>query len=491
MDNARYKVVLVDDNIATLNQGKIILQELYKVYTVQSPLTFFENLEHDIPDLILLDVAMPEMDGFEVIKKLKADNRYRDIPVIFLTSKSDEDSEREGFRLGAVDYITKPFSGPLLQKRISNQILYKRVQSAVKDYSSSIDVMVDEVAKANERTRILLDKTPLAARLWDVDRKIVDCNEAAVELFGFKDKEECIRRYPELYPEYQPDGQLSIEKVNMCIDKAWNEGRCEFKWIYKMLDGTPMPAEVILIKVEYENDYAIAGYTRDLREQTKMIEMMLEEEERIQLMLNAMPLACRLFGRNYEFIDCNQQALDLVGVTSKEEYQKKSNDIIPEFQPCGRRSDELKMEYLNEAFEKGYLRFEWMYKKSDGEPLPCEITMVRVMFKGEHIMAGYIRDLREQNAIIEEIRRAEIAEESNKAKSRFLANMSHEMRTPLNVVVGFTDLMLEDNSLAPNLEKNLKKISTAGNTLLSLINDSTFVRFARKSHFCHAKRFRR
>ena len=143
MEQPRYKIVLLDDNAATLSQGKNLLKALYKVYTVQSPATFFENLAHDLPDLILLDVEMPEMNGFEVIKKLKADDRYKDIPVIFLTSKSDEESESEGFRLGAVDYITKPFSGPLLQKRISNQLLFVRVQSAIKDYASNLEIMVD------------------------------------------------------------------------------------------------------------------------------------------------------------------------------------------------------------------------------------------------------------------------------------------------------------------------------------------------------------
>ena len=95
--------------MATLNQGKSLLQAYYKVYTIQSAVILFENLEHYLPDLILLDVEMPEMNGFEVIKKLKEDSRYRDIPVIFLTSRSDEDSRKEGLNLGAVDFITKPF----------------------------------------------------------------------------------------------------------------------------------------------------------------------------------------------------------------------------------------------------------------------------------------------------------------------------------------------------------------------------------------------
>ncbi|MDR2558744.1 MAG: response regulator [Oscillospiraceae bacterium] len=154
MENTRHKVILVDDNMATLNQGKSLLQPYYKVYTVQSAAILFENLEHYIPDVILLDVEMPEMDGFETIAKLKADARYEDIPVMFLTSKSDEESEKKGFSLGAVDYITKPFSGPLLLKRISNQILHKRVQAAAKDYSDTLENMVDEVAKEMRRAEI-------------------------------------------------------------------------------------------------------------------------------------------------------------------------------------------------------------------------------------------------------------------------------------------------------------------------------------------------
>ncbi|MCL2000582.1 MAG: SpoIIE family protein phosphatase, partial [Planctomycetes bacterium] len=150
MDDARLKIVLLDDNMATLNQVKNLLQDLYRVYTVQSPSIFFENLEHHLPDLILLDVEMPEMNGFEVIRKLKADARYKDIPVIFLTVKSDEESEREGFRLGAADYVTKPISGPLLQKRISNQLLYKCVQAALTDHSSILEALVDELTKVNQ-----------------------------------------------------------------------------------------------------------------------------------------------------------------------------------------------------------------------------------------------------------------------------------------------------------------------------------------------------
>ena len=117
------KIIAVDDDITNLNTLKTILKPLYEVYTASSAPILLRFLDNFIPDLILLDVEMPGMNGYETIKKLKSDERYADIPVIFLTARDDESSESEGFDLGAVDYMTKPFSAPLLIKRIENQLL--------------------------------------------------------------------------------------------------------------------------------------------------------------------------------------------------------------------------------------------------------------------------------------------------------------------------------------------------------------------------------
>jgi len=280
MNGSYHKIVLVDDDMATLDQGKMLLQDFYKVYTVQSAAILFENLEIDIPDLILLDVAMPDIDGFDTIKMLKADNRYKDIPVIFLTAKSDEESERKGFSLGAVDYITKPFSGPLLQKRISNQILYMRVQNAVKDYSHDLEVVLGELNKADERAILMLDTSPICAQIWDKSLEIIDCNEAAVKLFGFEGKQEYIDDYlKRCSPVYQPDGQRSEEKILENVKKAFEEGRCSFEWIHQMpADGMPFPAEVTLVKAEHSKEEVVIGYIRDLREHKRMMTEIHERE---------------------------------------------------------------------------------------------------------------------------------------------------------------------------------------------------------------------
>ena len=142
MTAGRRKIVLVDDNKANLTMGKEMLKERYEVYTVLSAARLFEIIEKVRPALILLDVVMPGMDGYEAIRILKADRRWSDIPVIFLTSNSDEVSELEGLALGAIDYVYKPFSAPLLLQRIENHLLIVSQRRELQNYNDNLQDMV-------------------------------------------------------------------------------------------------------------------------------------------------------------------------------------------------------------------------------------------------------------------------------------------------------------------------------------------------------------
>jgi len=151
MSGPRYKIILVDDNLANLTIGRNLLKTFYEVYPAPSATKLFEILENITADLILLDIEMPGMDGYEAMKRLKSDPRHKDIPVIFVTAKSDEASEMKGFDFGAVDYVSKPFSGPLLLKRIENQLLIEQQkkellanQAELKDYAENLEVKVHE-----------------------------------------------------------------------------------------------------------------------------------------------------------------------------------------------------------------------------------------------------------------------------------------------------------------------------------------------------------
>ena len=144
MNSTRKKIYMVDDVQSNLVMGRNLLKTTYDVYPAPSAAVLFEILERAIPDLVLLDVDMPEMNGYQAIQIMKNDPRYKDIPVIFLTARDDETSEMEGFDLGAADYITKPFSGALLMRRISNILLIEQQKRDLKDYADNLEIKIQE-----------------------------------------------------------------------------------------------------------------------------------------------------------------------------------------------------------------------------------------------------------------------------------------------------------------------------------------------------------
>ena len=144
MDAEREIIIMVDDDITNLNVARNNLAGIYSIVTVPSGEKLFSLLEKISPSLILLDIEMPVMNGYEVMKKLKADDKTSNIPVIFLTAKIDPRSEIEGLDLGAVDYITKPFSKELLTKRIQLHIQLENQKKELLSYSQSLETEVDK-----------------------------------------------------------------------------------------------------------------------------------------------------------------------------------------------------------------------------------------------------------------------------------------------------------------------------------------------------------
>jgi len=132
-------IFVVDDSVHELKVCKHYLKELYAVYTASSAAQMFETLKDLLPELILLDVLMPDISGYEAARTLKNDNRYKDIPIIFLSGLTDEKSEEEGFNAGAVDYIYKPYNARQLIRRIDTQIQLLNLQKGMKQLQSKID----------------------------------------------------------------------------------------------------------------------------------------------------------------------------------------------------------------------------------------------------------------------------------------------------------------------------------------------------------------
>ncbi|MCL2294698.1 MAG: response regulator [Spirochaetes bacterium] len=141
MNAERKTIFLVDDDMTNLAIGKKNLSASYNVFTLNSGAVLLQMLEKKIPDLILLDVDMPKMNGYETIKILKSKPNTQNIPVIFLTARTESGDELEGLSLGAIDYITKPFQLALLLKRIEVHLL-------VQDQRKTLEYFYENLRKA-------------------------------------------------------------------------------------------------------------------------------------------------------------------------------------------------------------------------------------------------------------------------------------------------------------------------------------------------------
>lgn len=144
METHKKCIFFVDDNLANLTVGRNALSSFYNVITIPSAAKMFAMLEKRLPDLILLDIEMPQMNGYEAIRILKSDPVTEPIPVIFVTAKNDNFSELEGLTLGAVDYIGKPFSLALLKKRIELHLLVESQKRELQQYNDNLQQMVEE-----------------------------------------------------------------------------------------------------------------------------------------------------------------------------------------------------------------------------------------------------------------------------------------------------------------------------------------------------------
>jgi len=113
-------IFVVDDNGVNLLMVEQALLDHFEVITMSSAATMFELFDTIIPDMILLDIMMPDMNGFEVLAQLKSNAQYAKIPVIFLTSKNDADTEALGYEKGVTGFIKKPFSKLVLLSYIKN-----------------------------------------------------------------------------------------------------------------------------------------------------------------------------------------------------------------------------------------------------------------------------------------------------------------------------------------------------------------------------------
>lgn len=292
-------------------------------------------------------------------------------------------------------YVAKPMSEELF----FNTFIIKNfdvTRLLVKqDKAASIKRAISD----KELLKLMTDATPLCLNLWNQDFENISCNKESVILFDLKDENEYLERFFELSPPFQPDGQPSKKKAYDKFKLALTTGKTVFSWMHCKLNGEEIPAEITLVRIAYLDGYIVAGYTRDIRPQLAVTAAEQQYQLRIQLLFDAMPLCVNLWNRDFQNIQCNKHAVTLFHLEKEQDYLDHFFELSPPFQPTGQPSDILALEKITEAFDNGACKFQWMHCDLQGNPIPAEITLLKIQYEQEEVVAGFTRDIREQLAM--------------------------------------------------------------------------------------------
>jgi two-component system sensor histidine kinase/response regulator len=221
----RKTILLVDDTPDNITLLKGLLKDSYKTKIATNGEKALKIALSDTPpDLILLDIMMPGMDGYEVCERLKADENTTDIPVIFLTAKAQMEDEKKGLELGAVDYITKPISPPIVTARVKTHLRLKEAKDVLKQQNALLKENIQLRGDVERITRHDL-KTPLNPIL--AYPKLMKGNENLTE------------KQIKYLNTIESSGRKMLNMINMSLD------------LYKMEQGVyeVKPEEVNLIEV--------------------------------------------------------------------------------------------------------------------------------------------------------------------------------------------------------------------------------------------------
>lgn len=231
---SKKKILLIEDTPETIDIiRKVLNNNNYDVFISTDGELSIEKAEMNTPDLILLDILMPKIDGYETCKRLKDNPKTKDIPVIFMSALADAFDKVKAFKLGAVDYITKPLNVEELLVRISTHLTIRQLQADLEATNNQLEQTIQQRTRAlattskimhyNDQKYKFLFNNLLAGIVFTnlENGKFLDLNKRAYSLLGFASKEECIAKF------HFSKNYVNPEQREVLLEKIKKEGKIE------------------------------------------------------------------------------------------------------------------------------------------------------------------------------------------------------------------------------------------------------------------------
>ena len=456
LDNVPYRVLIIDNDIPLLEcYSTVLLDSDMVVLSESNPLKGFDAIEDFLPDVIVLDMYMPECSGEELVNMIRLDDRWASIPIIFLSGEQDVNNQLHAMELGADDFLVKPVNTRKLVATVNT--MAKRARKNVKLHRE-----LKNSLRENKYQLIALDQHAVVSAA-DVNGQIIHVNDKLCEISGYSREELLGQNHRVLKSGYHDNAfymelwaTISRGEIwhGIICNKAKNDGEY---WvdstIVPFLDDKGKPYKYISIRTDVTN---LRTSEDRLRMSQEFANIGTWDWSIISGELFWSDQIWPLFGFDKENKSTTYD--NFIGAVHPDDRELVINAITD----CRENNNPYDIEH-RVVWEDGSTH--WLHESgnmvldSNGEPVH---------------MLGVVRDITVfKSAEHEMIVAREEAEKANLAKSQFLSSMSHELRTPMNAIIGFSQL-LKISKIEPLTElqsANVGEIMVAGQHLMSLIDE--------------------
>jgi PAS domain S-box-containing protein len=439
--------LITDLELARRSIRKENIENDYRL--VETEEEFIKELKSFTPDIVVSDYSMPMFDGMKALKLTR--ELSPDTPFIILTGSMNEETAVACMKAGADDYVLKekitrlPFAIKEAIDKKKSQQEKKRMETQL---INSLEEYHDLINGMNETVWII-----------DTNGTLLDVNKRAETLLGYSRKELLGLGINGI------DAILSHNQINKLIRNLKEDNIQVFETKHKTKSGKLIPVEISSSLIQYQGQTAILCVARDITDRKKA-------KEQIQLLSKA--------------VEQNPLAIEITDKHGTIEYVNPAIKVISGYNPdevIGNNPRMFNSGYHTEEFYKGLWQTirsgntwqgELRNKKKDGT-IYWEQAIISPIIndEGEIIhFVGIKEDITDKKHIMADLLNAkEKAEESDRLKSAFLANMSHEVRTPMNGIIGFADLLTESDLSEEEKTKYLEVIQRSGKRMLDTVND--------------------
>jgi two-component system, LuxR family, sensor kinase FixL len=279
-ENCKGEILVVDDNPDNIKllTGLLVDQE-YKVRVAVDGKQALKSVAMQEPELILLDIKLPEMDGYDVCRQLKADEHTRDIPILFISGLEMPEDRIKGFDVGGVDYITKPFEKDEVLARVRTHLelhsMQLHLEQLIRTRTAELEQSNEKLLISERRYRTLIDQASDAIFLIDPQGNILEANVAACSMQGYSQDELQILNLTDI-------SMTALDIMQAELQEIFITKHAFFESTHRRKDGTIFPVEVSLGTVELEGNEMILAMVRDITERKQAEESLRKAEAETQ-----------------------------------------------------------------------------------------------------------------------------------------------------------------------------------------------------------------